>query len=101
MISRRTIYTLLLTLLLVLGLRLWAVNKRDDCDRLNGVPNAEVMVQSGTRTITVPCNYRYWALRQPLWVNLLALFGGVLGVVFIISVINDWARLRARRRAIL
>lgn len=97
MISRRTIYSLLLTLLLALGIRLWALGQRDDCDRLAPNPNAQVMVQSGTRTITVPCTY--WVPRQPVQVQALLLLNLVLGVVFFISAGADWARYRARRRA--
>ena len=100
MISRRTIYSLLLTLLLALSIRLWAANQRDDCDRAGpanpATPNS-VLVESGTRTITVPCTY--WVPRQSTRVQIMLLFNIVLGVVFLVSVITDWSRYRARRRA--
>ena len=101
-ISRRTLYTLLLTLLLAASVRLWAACQRDDCDRLGpgtrGTPSS-VLVESGTRTITVPCTY--WVPRQPVRVQLLVLLNLVLGLVFVVSVGTDWARARARRRALV
>ena len=100
MISRRTIYVLLLTLLLAAGIRIWAMGVRDDCDRLGpGTRDAPstVMVESGSRTIVVPCNY--WVPRQSMKVQALLLFNVVLGVVFVVSFLTDWARYRARRRA--
>ena len=100
MISRRTIFALLLTLLLAVSIRIWAVSVRDDCDRLGPGSRANptsVLVESGTRTITVPCTY--WVPRQSMKVQALLLFNAVLGVVFVVSVFTDWARYRARRRA--
>ncbi len=38
MISRRTVFALLLTLLLAVGIRIWAMGVRDDCDRLGPAP---------------------------------------------------------------
>ncbi len=54
------------------------------------------MVESGTRTIIVPCNY--WVPRQSMRVQTLLLFNVVLGVVFVVSVFTDWARYHHRRR---
>ncbi len=99
MISRRTIYSLLLTLLLAIGIRVWALSVRDDCDRAGpsnpATPNT-VAVESGTRTIDVPCTY--WVPRQPTRVQILLLVNVALGVVFIVSAATDWTRYRARRR---
>ena len=100
MISRRTIYSLLLALLLALGIRLWAIGVRDDCDRAgpsNPASPKSVIVESGTRTIAVPCTY--WVPRQSMQVQALLLFNLALGIVFLVSVGTDWARYRARRRA--
>jgi heme/copper-type cytochrome/quinol oxidase subunit 3 len=96
-ISRRTLFALLLTLLLALSIRLWALEQRDDCDRLGRAPNTTMMVESGTRTITVPCTWPFWALRQSIKVQILLLLNLVLGLVFVISVVTDWGRYRARR----
>ncbi len=99
MISRRTIFSLLLTLLLAVGIRIWAANAYDPCDHLGpsprGVPKS-VYVESGTRTIAVPCTY--WIPRQSMRVQALLLFNAVLVLVFLISTGNDWARHRAIRR---
>ncbi len=100
MISRRTIFSLLLTLLLAAGIRLWAANTRDDCDRQGkGSPATPttVLVDSGTRSIVVPCTY--WIPRQSPRIQALLLFNAVLALVFLLSAADDWSRTRSRRRA--
>ena len=102
MISRRTIFSLILTLLLAVSIRLWAVSVRDDCDRFGkGTPAnpTSVIVESGTRTIDVPCTY--WVPRQSVRVQALLLFNIALGVVFLVSVAGDWSRWRERRRQVV
>ncbi len=99
MISKQTIFALLLTLLLAGGMYAWRVEHFDACDRFgaekSGTPMA-VMVQSGTRTITVPCTI--WVMRQPLWMQGLCALLTVLGVIFVLSVWSDWSRAADRRR---
>ena len=98
-ISRRTIFSLMLALLILGGLRLWVINHRDDCDRpathLGGKP-ASVMVETGTRTVEMSCNE--WPSRQPLAVQLVCLLDLVVGVVFLLSACSDWVRTRERGR---
>ena len=99
MISRRTIFSLLLALLILCGLRLWVINHRDDCDRAAnhmGQMPASVMVESGDRLVEMPCNV--WIPRQPMGVQLACLLDLTVGVVFLLSVCDDWVRTRARRQ---
>ncbi len=90
MISRRTIFSFLLTLLLALGLWAWASGRRDDCSAyLEGDTKApaDVIVMSGTRQVVVPC--RYWFPRQPRVVQALCLLAGAGCVVFTLSLWGD------------
>lgn len=100
MISRRTMVTVLLALLLGLGIRVWAAGVRDDCDRMGpgtrGQP-ASVKVESGTRSIDVPCARWAWGLRQTRTVQALALLDGVLGLMVVVFALGDWSRWRERR----
>ena len=86
MISRQTIVTLLLALLLGFGLKFWALGQRDDCDDyLTGDKSAPAsqMVESGSRSVEVPCDA--WIPRQSLWVQILCLLELVVIIVFAIS----------------
>jgi len=97
-ISRTTLFSLLLGLLLASGIRLWAVGHRDDCDRYMAGETklpASQWVVSGTRTIEVPCND--WVLRQPMAVQLLCLADLVLIVVFVLHGLGDARRWFERR----
>ena len=99
MISKQTIFSLLLALLLAGGMRAWRVEHFDACDRFHaeksGTPMS-VMVQSGTRTISVPCSI--WVMRQPLWMQGLCALLVMLSVIFLMSVWSDWSRAGERRR---
>jgi hypothetical protein len=99
-ISRVTLFSLLLALILGAGIRLWDAQQRDNCslymagDRT--VPASE-MVISGTRQIEVPCSD--WIMRQPLRVQVLCLLDLVLGVVFFFNALADLQRwLQSRRQ---
>jgi hypothetical protein len=98
-ISRRTIFSLLLALLILGGLRLWALGHVDDCSRpvnhLGQMPES-VMVESGDRMVEMPC--AWWFPRQPLAVQMVALLGAALGLVFGLSAVGDWIRTREARR---
>ena len=102
MISRATLYSLLLGLLLTSGIYLWYDGHRDDCSRyLAGDPRAQTSewVVSGTRMIEVPCNE--WFIRMPLTVQVLCLMDLVLGVVFVLNALSDaqkWLAMRRRMR---
>jgi hypothetical protein len=92
MISRRTIFSLLLAIMIFLGIRLWIMNHRDPCDAyLPGhVLPATVYVESGTRTVEVPCDW--WLPRQPDWLQLTCLLDLAAMVVFGLSVWRDIRR---------
>jgi hypothetical protein len=100
MISRVTLFSLLLALMLGTGIWLWTGNQKDDCTRSmvgdKTVAGSEWVV-SGTRTIEVPCND--WIMRQPLRVQVLCLLDMVLAVVFVLNALSDLREgLEARRR---
>ncbi len=97
MISRQTIFSLLVALLLGGGMYAWTLEHRDDCARYLGgdktVPSSE-QVESGTRTIVVPCNV--WIPRQSLAMQTLALAELCVFVVFVLSA---WTDVMKRRRS--
>ena len=75
------------------GLKIWAVEHTDDCDRYvagDGSKPDAVEVRSGTRKIVVPCNV--WVARQPVGVQVVFLVEMAVGVVFVVSGVGDWMR---------
>jgi hypothetical protein len=98
-ISRRTIFSLLLALMIFAVLRAWLIDHRDNCDRyMTGdrtFPSSEY-IESGTRTVEVPCDQ--WLLRQPAWVQAVCLLDLTVLVVFALSVWQDLARWNRLRR---
>jgi hypothetical protein len=98
-ISKATLFSLLLGLMLACGIRLWYLDQRDDCARYlagdKSAPATQVIV-SGTRTIEVPCTD--WTTRQPLRVQVLCLFDLALGVVFVLNGLADVREWMQRRR---
>ena len=102
MISRVTIFSLLLSLMLAIGIWSWSSSHRDACAAyLAGnkhAPSSEY-VPSGSRLIIVPC--RDWTSRQPLRVQLLCLANLVLAIVFVLNAtgdLRDWFASRRRLR---
>ena len=99
-ISRVTIFSLLLSLLLATGIRRWYLGQRDDCRRYlagdTSFPAAQVVV-SGTRTIVVPCDQ--WWLRQPVAVQMLCLLDLLLATVFAVTGLQDTRAWLERRHA--
>jgi hypothetical protein len=93
MISRQTIGSLLLALLLGVGVKIWAQGSHDACDRvLPGdakTPEYE-SVQVGPQVVMVPC--RIWFLRQPPAAQGACLAGIAAGVVFVVSAGADVKR---------
>ncbi len=95
MISRRTIYSLLLTLLAAGGVWAWSEGHRDECSAyLSGDTRApaDAVIESGTRRVSVPCSV--WFARQPQGVQALCLGIGAGCVVFVVSAWGDWKRTR-------
>jgi hypothetical protein len=99
-ISRVTIFSLLLSLLLATGIRRWYLGQRDDCRRYlagdTSFPPSQVVV-SGNRTIVVPCDQ--WWLRQPAAVQMLCLLDLLLAAVFLVNGLQDTRAWIERRRA--
>jgi hypothetical protein len=102
LISRVTLFSFLLALLLASGIRLWYIGQRDECARFlagdKRFPASQVVVE-GTRSVVVPCTQ--WLPRQPLEVQTLCLLDLVLVVVFAMNGLADardslvrWRRLR-------
>jgi hypothetical protein len=101
-ISKVTIYSLLLGVVLATGIGVWSSRQIDPCTRfLEGDKSqpATQLVESGTRRLRVPCND--WIARQPLWVQILCLLNAVLGVVFMLNLLSDlraWLQVRRQMR---
>ncbi len=99
--SRVTLFSLLLALLLGVGIRLWTMQQRDACTPyLAGDQSAQKSewIVSGTRQIEVPCSD--WFMRQPLRVQLLCLLDVALAVLFVLNALSDmqqWLALRRQR----
>jgi hypothetical protein len=104
MISRVTLFSLLLGLMLAAGLRLWSAQQRDACTPyLNGdrTSQAGEYVESGTQLMAVPCND--WFMRQPLRVQALSLLDLALALVFVLNALadlRDWLATRRRMRGV-
>jgi len=102
LISRVTIFSFLLALLLGVGIRLRTQGQRDGCAAyLAGdarAPATEYVVD-GSRTVVVSCHE--WLPRQTQRVQLLCLLDLVLVVVFLLNTPQDarrWFGMRQRRR---
>lgn len=102
MVSRVTLYSLLLGLMLAMGIWHWSGERKDDCTRyLAGdkrAPSSELVV-SGTRIVEVSCSE--WTMRQPLRVQILCLLDVVVFLVFVTNALfdaRDHLAVRRRRR---
>jgi hypothetical protein len=99
-ISRVTIFSLLLGLMLGLGISMWSGNQHDACAAYldgNKLAQSSEYVPSGTRLIAVPCNV--WLMRQPVKVQILCLVDLCLAVVFLLNAVGDLRdSLEARKR---
>jgi hypothetical protein len=99
-ISRITLFSLLVGLLLATGLRIWYVDRNDACTRYmagdKSLPASEWVI-TGTQRIEIPCSH--WLERMPLGVQLLCLCDGALATIFLLNGAADTrAWLQARRR---
>ena len=99
-ISRVTLFSFLLALLLAVGIRMWTDAQRDDCARYlagDATAPASELVVMGSRTVVVSCNQ--WLPRQPVKVQMLCLLELVLAAVFLMNALHDlhgWLQ-RSRR----
>jgi hypothetical protein len=101
--SRVTLFSLLLLLLLGAGIRLWTDGQRDACTPyLSGDTRAQSSewVTSGTRQVEVRCTD--WFARQPTKVQILCMVEVVLAAMFVLNALSDlrdWLEARRRMRA--
>jgi len=99
MISRVTIFSLLLGLMLGLGIFLHANGERDRCNSYpaGGVPPNSETVVSGTREIEASCSD--WWIRQPIEIQILCIGDAGLGLIFALNALTDLRRSIQWRRA--
>lgn len=103
-ISRVTLFSLLLALLLWAGIALRNARQKDECTRYlagDSTAPATQTVVSGTRVIEVPCTD--WINRQPEVMQLLCLVDVLLFVMFALNAAADvraWVRLRRQREQV-
>jgi hypothetical protein len=100
MISRVTLFSLLLGLMLAFGIWMGTGSQHDACSAyLTGNRSAQSTeyVPSGTRLIAVPCSD--WFMRQPSKVQILCMIDLCLAVVFLLNAVGDLRdSLAARKR---
>jgi hypothetical protein len=100
MISRLTMFSLLLGLMLGLGIYMYSQGEQDRCSTYpaGGVQPRTQYVVTGERQIEVPCSE--WFLRQPLALQILVVADFLLGFIFSVNALADLNRwLRWRRAA--
>jgi hypothetical protein len=99
-LSRVTLFSFLLALMLAAGIRLSTLGLQDGCSAYlagnKGAPAAEYVV-TGTRTVVVPCDQ--WLPRQPTWVQLSCLLELVLIVTFVLNGLGNAYDWYGRRRS--
>ena len=98
MISRRTIFALLVCLLLAGGIKAWSVQHVDACTGfLQGqrAAPATAVVATGDRSVEVPCTS--WFLRQSIGMQMLCFLDVLLGVIFLVWLAADILRKWRRR----
>lgn len=101
-LSKVTLYSLLLGLMLASGIGVWDAGQTDNCARYLAGDKSQPATQtviSGSRLVVVPCTN--WIGRQPLWVQVLCLVDGALGVLFVLNLLSDlraWLQMRRQWR---
>jgi hypothetical protein len=100
MISRLTLFSLLLGLMLGLGIYMHSQSEQDRCNTspAGGTQPKSEYVITGERQVEVPCSE--WFLRQPLAIQILFVADILLGFVFAINALADldrWLRWRASK----
>lgn len=101
MISRVTIFSLLLGLMLGLGIDMHAKGEHDRCNTYpaGGVAPKTEYVVTGTREVEVPCGD--WWMRQPMWMQIACMADAGLGMMFAVNALLDlrrWLRWRRGKR---
>ena len=102
MISRLTLFSLLIGLMLGLGIYMYSQGEQDRCNTYpaGGVQPRSQYVITGERQVEVPCSE--WFLRQPLPVQILSGVDVGLGLIFVLNALADlrgwvqWRRVMAR-----
>jgi hypothetical protein len=100
-IGRRTIFSLLLALMILLGLRAWLIDHQTLCDHyLAGARKlpSSVYVQQGNSLVEVPCTD--WLQRQPVGVDIVCLLDLAVFVVFLLSLLQDLLLRRESRQEV-
>jgi hypothetical protein len=95
MISRKTLLSLLVALLLAGCIKAYTLSLHNPCEAyLAGQRDAPetVVVNPQGRAYQVPCNQ--WFLRQPPSVQVLCLADGGVFIVFLFNAVADWQRRR-------
>jgi hypothetical protein len=102
-ISRVTLFSFLLSVMLGLGIAMSSAGRRGGCSAyLDGNRSAQSVeyIASGSRMIAVPCND--WLMRQTFRVQILCLLDLCLAAVFVLNALGDlrdWLVARRRTRA--
>jgi len=101
MISRITIFSLLLGLMLGLGTFMRVKGEQDRCNTYpaGGIPPKTEYVVSGTREVEISCDD--WWMRQPMTVQILCIMDVGLGMIFAVNALQDtrnWIQRRRLRR---
>lgn len=105
MISRVTLFSLLLGLMLGLGIWMGTSGHRDACSAYSGgekPAQSSEYVASGSQMIAVPCND--WFMRQSFHVQMLCLVELCLAAIFVLNALGDlrdWQVARKRIRGLL
>lgn len=89
MISRVTIFSLLLGLMLGLGIWMHTSGERDRCNTYpaGGVPPKSESIVSGTHEIEAPCSD--WWIRQPMQIQILSIADAGLAMIFVLNALID------------
>jgi hypothetical protein len=99
LISKVTLFSFLLMLLLAMGIRLWTLEHVDPCAAyLSGDKTALPwqMMAMDKRAVPVPCSV--WWARQPQGIQILCLLDIALAAVFLMNALGDLRDMLTRRR---
>ena len=105
MISRITIFSLLLGLMLGLGTYMRVKGEQDRCNTYppGTTPPKTEYVVSGTREVEISCND--WWMRQPTTVQILCIADAGLAMIFVVNALQDirawiqWKHLKVKKES--